>query len=70
MNDFLNNLDFPIFNNLQSNFNFNNSNNCLNDLDLNKLLVILLLLTGNLTVEAITVYPSDFAITLGTFKLK
>jgi len=69
MNDFLNSLDLPFSNNSQ-NFLFNNSsNNCLNDLDLNKLLVILLLLTGNLTVEAITVFPNDFTITLGTFRL-
>lgn len=69
MNDFLNNLDLPFLNYSNNNFNTNFSNNCLNDLDLNKLLVILLLLTGNLTVEAITVYPNDFAVTLGTFRL-
>ena len=69
MNDFLNNLDLPFINNFD-NKSCNSSNNCLNDLDLNKLLVILLLLTGNLTVEAITVYPSDFSITLGTFNLR
>ncbi len=69
MNDFLNNLDLPFINNFDNKF-CNSSNNSLNDLDLNKLLVILLLLTGNLTVEAITVYPSDFAITLGTFNLR
>ena len=69
MNDFLNSLDLPFLNNSNSNFNHNFSSNCLNDLDLNKLLVILLLLTGNLTVEAITVYPNDFAVTLGTFRL-
>lgn len=70
MNDFLNGLNLPSLDNITSAFSNTSSNNCLNDLDLNKLLVILLLLTGNLTVEAITVYPSDFAITLGTFKLK
>jgi len=69
MNDFLNSLDLPFIENFQNTFSKNSSNNCLNDLDLNKLLVILLLLTGNLTVEAITVYPNDFAITLGTFRL-
>ena len=69
MNDFLNGLDLSFMNNFQNSFNNSSSNNCLNDLDLNKLLVILLLLTGNLTVEAITVYPNDFAITLGTFRL-
>ena len=70
MNDFLNNLNLPFLDNFSNSFNTNSSNNCINDLDLNKLLVILLLLTGNLTVEAITVYPNDFAITLGTFRLK
>jgi len=70
MNEFLNNLNLPFIDDVQNTFNTVPSNNCLNDLDLNKLLVILLLLTGNLTVEAITVYPSDFAITLGTFRLK
>lgn len=69
MNDFLNSLDLPFIDNFQNNFVKSSSNNCLNDLDLNKLLVILLLLTGNLTVEAITVYPNDFAVTLGTFRL-
>jgi len=69
MNDFLNSLDLPFSNNSQNSFFKTNSNNCLNDLDLNKLLVILLLLTGNLTVEAITVFPNDFTITLGTFRL-
>ena len=70
MDDFLNNLNLPFINEFQRSFGSSGSSNCLNDLDLNKLLVILLLLTGNLTVEAITVYPSDFAITLGTFRLK
>ena len=70
MNDFLNNLNLPFLNDFQRGFGDGLSSNCLNDLDLNKLLVILLLLTGNLTIEAITVYPSDFAITLGTFRLK
>lgn len=69
MNDFLNNLNLPFLNNDLAHLGSSNSNNCLNDLDLNKLLVILLLLTGNLTIEAITVYPNDFAITLGTFRL-
>lgn len=68
MNDFLNNLNLP-FTDSSNSFFGNSSNNCLNDLDLNKLLVILLLLTGNLTVEAITVFPNDFTITLGTFRL-
>lgn len=39
------------------------------DLDINKILVILLLLTGKIQIESITVYPNDFAITLGTFKI-
>lgn len=58
--------------------NFLNSFNTLNsnnntfdglDLDINKILVILLLLTGKIQIESITVYPNDFAITLGTFKI-
>ena len=69
MNDFLNSLNLPFIDNSHNSFFNTSSNNCLNDLDLNKLLVILLLLTGNLTVEAITVFPNDFTITLGTFKL-
>ena len=69
MNDFLNSLDLPNINNFHNSYNNTSVGNPFNDLDLNKLLVILLLLTGNLTVEAITVYPSDFAITLGTFRL-
>ena len=69
MNDFLNNLNLPFIDDANNSFGKNFSNNCLNDLDLNKLLVILLLLTGNLTVEAITVFPNDFTITLGTFRL-
>ena len=69
MNDFLNSLNLPFLDNSQNLFSNTSSKNCLNDLDLNKLLVILLLLTGNLTVEAITVFPNDFTITLGTFRL-
>ena len=69
MNDFLNSLNLPSTHDMHNSFFGNTSNNCLNDLDLNKLLVILLLLTGNLTVEAITVFPNDFTITLGTFRL-
>lgn len=38
-------------------------------LDINKLLVILLLLTGKLNIESITVFPNDFTITLGTFTI-
>lgn len=69
MNDFLNNLDLPFIDNGNNSFFKSPSNNCLDNLDLNKLLVILLLLTGNLTVEAITVFPNNFTITLGTFRL-
>ena len=50
---------------------FNSNNNAFDglDLDINKILVILLLLTGKFQIESITVYPNDFAITLGTFKI-
>lgn len=42
--------------------------NCnLDDIDINKLLVILLLLTDKLQIEAIHVYRNNFAVTLGTF---
>ena len=52
--------------------NFFNSNdflkNCsLNNIDINKLLVILLLLTGKLDIEAIHIYQNDFIVSLGTF---
>lgn len=44
-------------------------NNCsLGDIDINKLLVILLLLTGKLDIEAIHIYRNDFIISLGTFE--
>lgn len=36
-------------------------------LDINKLLVIILLLLGKLEIEVIHVYRNDFAVTLGTF---
>lgn len=56
VNDFLNNLNL--------------GNNCnLDGLDINKLLVILLLLTGKLNIESITVFPNDFTVTLGTFRI-
>ena len=42
--------------------------NC-DGLDINKLLVILLILTGNLKIESITVFPNDFTVTLGTFRI-
>ena len=57
-----------IFNNLN---NYSLSNllpNC-DNLDLNALLVILLILTGKLRIESITVFPNDFTVTLGTFRI-
>lgn len=60
MNDFLNNLGLS---------NVNNCSISCDSLDINKLLVILLLLTGKLTIESITVFPNDFAVTLGTFNI-
>lgn len=60
MNNFLNDSNISGFGSL---------NECLDGLDINKILVIVLLLTGNLQIEAITVYPNDFAVTLGTFKI-
>lgn len=53
------------FNNIPNNF-FNNCN--LGDLDINKILVILLLLTGQLDIEAIHVYRNNFIVSLGTFE--
>ena len=44
--------------------------NCgLDSLDINKILVIILLLTGKLKIESITVFPNDFTVTLGTFNI-
>ena len=58
--DYLNNLfngcGLDIFNN----YNFGN-------LDINKLLIILLLLTDQLNIEAIHVYRNNYVISLGTF---
>lgn len=56
------------FNNLPNNF-FNNKNlgNLNLDLDINKILVILLLLTDKLDIEAIHIYRNNFIISLGTF---
>lgn len=58
--DYLNNLfngcGLDIFNNC----NFGN-------LDINKLLIILLLLTDQLNIEAIHVYRNNYVISLGTF---
>lgn len=61
MDNFLSNLNLPSFEN-------NDSNWC-NNLDINKILIILLLLTGKITIESITVFPNDFTITLGTFNI-
>ena len=47
------------------NFNLFNNSDC--DIDINKLLVILLLLTGQLEIEAIHVYRNNFIVSLGTF---
>jgi len=60
MENFLNNFDSGIFNNWGI--------NC-DNLDINKLLVILLVLTGTLKIESITVFPNDFTVTLGTFRI-
>lgn len=58
--------------NFLSNFT-QSDNSCCSDwcsnLDINKILVILLLLTGKITIESITVFPNDFTITLGTFRI-
>lgn len=50
---------------------FNRLSECcgLENLDINKLLVIILLLTGKLNIESITVFPNDFTVTLGTFNI-
>ena len=60
MDEFLSNLNSNSIGSL-----FSNTGSC----DINKLLVILLLLTGKLTIESITVFPNDFTVTLGTFKI-
>lgn len=55
-------------NNLFENFsNAFNSNNELGNLDINKILIILLLLTDKLNIEAIHVYRNNFVVSLGTF---
>lgn len=60
-----------LFNNFSSNNFFGNNgifgNSSLGDLDLNKLLVIILLLTDQLNIEAIHVYKDNFVVSLGTF---
>lgn len=60
MDDFFGNLDSSPFSKLGI--------NC-DGIDINKLLVILLILTGKLRIESITVFPNDFTVTLGTFKI-
>lgn len=55
----MNNL-FGCFSNSLNNCNFDN-------LDINKILVILLLLTDQLNIEAIHVYRNNFIVSLGTF---
>ena len=62
MDNFLSNFNLP-------NFNNNSDNNICSNLDINKILVILLLLTGKINIESITVFPNDFTITLGTFRI-
>ena len=42
--------------------------NC-DNIDINALLVIILILTGRLKIESITVFPNDFTVTLGTFRI-
>ena len=60
MENFLNNFDSSVF----SKWGINCDN-----LDINNLLVILLILTGTLKIESITVFPNDFTVTLGTFRI-
>lgn len=62
MDNFLQNFNLNNFDNNNNSFDFCN-------LDINKILVILLLLTGKISIESITVFPNDFTITLGTFKI-
>ena len=65
MDNFFNNFNnFGDLSNFQNNF-FSNCN--LGDLDINKILVILLLLTDRLDIEAIHVYRNNFVVSLGTF---
>lgn len=57
-----------LFNN-KNNFSLNNILPNCDNIDLNALLVILLILTGKLRIESITVFPNDFTVTLGTFRI-
>ena len=53
-----------LFNNMPNNF----LSNCnIGDLDINKILVIILLLTDKLDIEAIHIYRNNFIVSLGTF---
>lgn len=60
MDDFFNNTNGLSLNNILP--------NC-DNLDINALLVIILILTGRLRIESITVFPNDFTVTLGTFRI-
>lgn len=51
-----------------NNFSLNNILPNCDNLDINALLVIILILTGKLRIESITVFPNDFTVTLGTFR--
>ena len=44
----------------------NGSKKCPNDLDINKILVILLILAGKLDIEYIQIAKNNFFVTLGT----
>lgn len=46
---------------------FNQNNECFKNIDVNKLLVILLILFGKLDIEYIQIFKNDFSVTLGTF---
>jgi len=52
-----------------SNLSLNNILPNCDNLDINALLVIILILTGKLRIESITVFPNDFTVTLGTFRI-
>ena len=52
-----------------NNFSLNNILPNCDNLDINTLLVIILILTGKLRIESITVFPNDFTVTLGTFRI-
>lgn len=54
-------------NNLFGSFSNSFNNLDCDNLDINKLLVILLLLTDKLNIEAIHIYRNNFIVSLGTF---